>query len=104
EPVLAEEQKPSDGWHLASLMLRDDAQSVPCLGVQLPVRSKQLGSSSAVDRFRLQAGNGVLVERDSPVQAFQLFDLQCFRSSIGRADADEDSVFGSQPFQIVRAC
>ena len=37
------------------------------------------------------------------IQAFQLFDLQCLGLSIGRADADEDSVFGAQPFQVVRA-
>ncbi len=38
-----------------------------------------------------------------PVQAFQLFDLQRLRLSIGRAHPDEDAVFGPQPFQVVRA-
>ena len=37
------------------------------------------------------------------VLQFQLFDLKCLGLSIGRADSDEDSVFGAQSFQVVRA-
>ena len=69
----------------------------------MPVRYKELGSSSEVDGFRLQVRYGLLVERGSPVQAFQLFDLKRLRLSIGRAHPDEDADFGSQPFQVVWA-
>jgi hypothetical protein len=59
------------------------------MGCQFPDWLK-VGSSSEVDGFRLQVRDGLLVERGSPVQAFQLFDLKCLGLSIGRADADED--------------
>src|ERR1700682_491619 len=67
EPVLAEKKQSADSRHLTALVLRDDAQSGPCLGSHLTVRRKRLGSSSEVDGFRLEVRDGLLVERVHPV-------------------------------------
>ena len=103
EPVPTEKKKPADRRHLTALVFRGDSQSAPRLGGQLPIRCKELGSSSEVNGFRLQVRDGLLVKRVHPVPPLQLFDLQCLSPSIGRAHADENSGIGSQPFQVVRA-
>ena len=52
------------------------------MGGQLPVRRKQLGSSSKVDGFRLQVRDGLLVER-AVLQFRHLNSSICSASAFG---------------------
>ena len=86
------------------LVLRGNAQRAQRLRGELPVRGKQLGSSSEVNGFRVQVRDSLLVKRVHPVPAFQLLNLKCVGFTIRGANAYEDAIVWSQPLQIMGAC
>ena len=60
KPVLAQKEQAADRRDLTALVLRGHPQRAPRFGGQLPVRPKELGSSSELDGFRLQVRDGLL--------------------------------------------
>ncbi len=69
----------------------------------MPVRCKELGSSSEVERFRVQFRDRLLVKRSVVSIAAQLLDLGRVCAPVGRAYTDEHPVVGAEPFQVVGA-
>ena len=102
-PVLAEEEIPADGRHVAVLVLRRDPESPERGGRELPHGRKQLGSSSEVERFRVRVRDGLLVKRAEVGEPAHLLDLRRVRAPVGRADTDKNAAVRAEPFQVVRA-
>jgi len=101
-PVLANEEEAADNWHNhgPGVPLSNAICSTPRVSVS--GSSNKLGSTSEVECFRLQIADGLLVKRDHPVPALQLFELQCHGPAIGRVNSDEDPAFRLHALEMMR--
>ena len=69
---------------------------------QLPHRLETLGSSSEVNRFRVQFKHRLLIERLVAGESAEFGDQFPIRSTVGGTDPDKDPCLGADGFYKMR--
>src|SRR5439155_14539722 len=87
-----------------TLLVREESQTLQIAAGQLANGSECLGSGSEVQCFRVESGQGLLVEPLPPREAPELFDHLGVSAAVGGADAYIYAAGGPFPREMVRAC
>jgi hypothetical protein len=103
KPILSEKEKSAHGWNLMSLVFGSDSKVAKCRWRQFPDRCKQLGSSSEVERFRVQIRNGLLVKRFELAKPTHFSNLRDVCAPICGSQADKDARFWPKTLKVVGA-
>jgi hypothetical protein len=101
--VPSEKEKSADGRNLASVVFGSDSQVAKSGWRQFPDRCKQLGSSSEVERFRVQIRDGLLVKRFELAKPTHFSNLRDVGTPICGSQANEDARFRPKTLKVVGA-
>jgi hypothetical protein len=101
EPVDSEEEDASDSRHNAALVASRKLEGEQIAPFQPANWLEELGSSSEVDRFRVQGGHRLLVERRDPVVPLHLLDQKRIGPPISGTHTNKNARFRSEAIQVM---